>query len=659
MKILSTLKSYMEPKSKPSSTVPNKIALGDTLTGRVLKVKTDGLALFDFNGTKAWSKVSFPVKEGAQIAVTVIENHPRIKLKLLDATPTASPRTGKNTPFLDFPAENTVRKLQLALGKILGPEEWTFKRTTLPQKIATGIEQLSAHFQQFNFGKGITELSSRLRSYMENSGIFFEKKIENEIQNLYRSHGEIPTRQLHQHPEIRNIIKSDLKPCLLILKHFIQENEQKSQKNGLDQVRDLKPLINRMLENIGFEQTKSARLPQARDVNNPKMVYADPRKGNEALPVKTEELALTISRLTPKLHQFLKANGVNMDEKVHHSFLKVINLFEFIFSKESSLDPRANEKTPSPVLAEDMPQHLKRVAEFFRHQATASGLLDAKDLEDIKKSLPPARGETAVPDPRKEDVGAPAETGKLLPTITRLTPKLHHLLKTDGVSMDEKVHHSFLKVINLFEFISSKESSSDPRANEKTPSPVLAEDMPQHLKRVAEFFRHQAITNGLLDAKDLEDIKKSLSHVRAEIESWEGAGAGTKRAQRPETGQVISFTLPLPEETGKGKLKVFYSKKSKRETDEGFRLSLLLEMKNTGPIRTDFFLLNRQLKITFYLSDHRIEKVILAHADSVRDALAEHFSSVMVDVAVSERKVENFDIEHLSAERTSLIDLRV
>ena len=649
----------MEPKSKPSSTVPNRIASGDTLTGRVLKVKANGLALFDFNGIKAWSQVSFPIKEGAQITVTVIENQPRLKLKWVDPTPMAPPQTGKTTHFSDFPAENTVRKLQLELGKILGPEGLAFKKTAPPQKIAARIDQLSSHFQQLNLAKSISELSSRLRSYMENSGIFFEKKIENEIQNLYRSHGEVSTRHLHQHPEIRDIIRSDLKPGLLILKHFIHENEQKPQNDRLDHLRNLKPLINGMLKNIGFEQTKSALLPQARDVNNPKMVYTDPRKGHDGAPVKTGELFPTISRLTPKLHHFFKTEGVNMDEKIHHSFLKMINLFEFISSKERSPHPLASETTPSPVFAEEMPQHLKRVAEFFKHQATAGDLWDAKELEEVKKSLSHVRAETVLTGPRKENDSTLSEAGKLLPTIKRLTPRLHQVVRTEGVNMDEKIHHSFLKVINLFEFISSKESSSHPLGNETTPSPVFAEEMPQHLKRVAEFFRHQPTAGDLWDAKELADIKKSLPHVRAEIDNWQAAGDGKKRGQRPETGQVISFTLPLPEETGKGKLKVFYSKKRKGGTDEGFKMSLLLEMKNTGPVRTDFFLLNRQLKITFYLGDHRIEKAILAHEDSMRDALAEHFSSVMLNVVVSEKKVENFDVEHLSTEGTNLIDLRV
>jgi hypothetical protein len=43
----------------------------------------------------------------------------------------------------------------------------------------------------------------------------------------------------------------------------------------------------------------------------------------------------------------------------------------------------------------------------------------------------------------------------------------------------------------------------------------------------------------------------------------------------------------------------------------------------------------------------------------MKTALADHFSHVVLDVVVSERKVENFDIEHLLTENASLIDLRV
>jgi hypothetical protein len=528
MNIFSSLKLNFNPKYEPSAMVSNKIRPGDTLMGRVLKVKERGMVLFDFNRTKAWAHVTFPVKEGEMIEVSVMENRPRLKLKVVDPTRTVFSQTGKTIPFSTFPTENTIHKLQSEIGKTIGPEGGLLKSKTLPTKISAGIEQLFSHFQHLDMGKRVSDLSFRLRSFIENSGIFFEKRVEKEIQNLYRSHTEISTRDLQQNQKIRNIIKSDLKPCLLILKHFIHESELKPQKGSTDNLQHLKPLINRMLENIGFQQTKSLEIQQGQKVS-PDTVYTDPRK--DAHPDIRE-----MRKIAPKLHHFLKTQGHNLDKKVHFSILKVADTFELAFPRETALNPIIDETTRSNILKEDMPQHLKKLEEFFKHQAT----------------------------------------------------------------------------------------SANP-----------------------------------LDPKELEDIKKLLSRVRAEIENWQGTGDGPKKAQKPETGQVITFSLPLPQEDGKGKLKIFYSKKRKNSTDEGFKMSLLLQMQNIGDVRTDFFLLKKQLKIAFYLNDHRLEKIIQAHTDSIKTSLAEHFERVLVNVVISERKVEDFDIEHLLTENNSLIDLRV
>jgi len=527
MNIFSSLKLNFEPKYEPSSTILNKIRMGDTLTGRVLKVKNNGLALFDFNRTKAWAQVTFPVKKGEVIEVSVMENRPRLKLKRVGQTRTAFSHASKLIPLSTFPTENAIHKLQSEIGRAIGPDGWIFKSKTLPPKISAGIEQLFSHFQQLDMGKRSSDLSFRLRSYIENSGIFFEKKVENEIQSLYRSNTEISTRHLLQHPKISNIIKSDLKPCLLILKHFINENEFRPQKGSTENLQYLKPLINRMLENIGFQQTKSLEIQKGQKVN-PEFVYPDPRKGT----------------------------------------------------------------------------HM--------------------DISEIGK----------------------------------IASKLHHFVKTEGLNVDEKIHYSILKVIDTFEPASSRENAANPIIDEATLRNILKEGIPKHLKRLEEFFKHQASTH-LLDPKELEDIKKSLSRVRAEVNDLQGTGDVTQKAQKPETGQAITFALPLPEENGKGKLKIFYSRKRKSGTDEGFKMSLLLQMQNIGAIRTDFFLLKKQLKIVFYLNDHKIEKIIHAHADSIKTSLAEHFNRVLLNVVISEKKVEEFDIEHLLTDKNSLVDLRV
>jgi hypothetical protein len=153
MKIFSTLKSYMGPGREQPSPVRTEIRSGLTLTGRVMKVKANGLALFDFNGTKAWSQVAFPVKEGTLIDVLVLEDQPRLKLKRIDPTEIAPSRFTKIAPFSSFPSEKAFQKLQLGLGKILDTEGWTLKKNPLPRKIAAGMEQLASHFRHLNLGR--------------------------------------------------------------------------------------------------------------------------------------------------------------------------------------------------------------------------------------------------------------------------------------------------------------------------------------------------------------------------------------------------------------------------------------------------------------------------------------------------------------------------
>ena len=162
------------------------------------------------------------------------------------------------------------------------------------------------------------------------------------------------------------------------------------------------------------------------------------------------------------------------------------------------------------------------------------------------------------------------------------------------------------------------------------------------------------------ETKEFETIKSALAKVQPEVDTGQDTvGDAAKKTPKSETGQIITFALPLREENHSGKLRIYYARKSKNGPKEGFKMSLLLQMEKIGDIRTDFFLLNKDLKITFYINDHKIKKIITAHADLIKKPLTEHFSHLILDVVVSERKIEEFKIEHLISENTSLLDLRV
>ena len=548
MTVFSNIKILLDPKFKPPSAIPGAIRPSEILKGRVLKINEQGMVLFDCKRKKVWANVTFPVKENQEITVSVMETEPQLKLRLVDEIQTVSKGVSIPNAHLFFPTEKIIRSLSNEIDKAIGPKGWMLKSKSSPPRIRMALEQLFSHFRKLDVEKNRSDLGLRLRSYIENSGIFFEKKLHDKLQGLYRTHSEISARpiqqdfevslrQIHQHPEIRNIVTSDLKPCLLILKDFVSESGLTHQKGKDVLPPQLKLLIQRVLEGIAFQQTKTTELHHGKKISQ-QAVYADPRKTG-------------------------RLNAAQMTEK-----------------------------------------------------------------ETVRFGQ-------------------------------RLTSKLSHFLKTADRNLDLATRDTLKNLVDKLEISISKMDGSK-RAMDTTPlRRLILEEMPQHLQKLEQLQMGQAPDARLFDLKDLEDIRRDLMQLNAEIKDRPLVEDSVQKSQKPEIGQVISFLLPMAEENGRGKLKIFYSKKRKNRDNEVFKMSLLLQMQNIGDVRTDFFLRNEQLQITFFLMDHKIEDIIHESADSIKDSLGSHFSQIQVDVVVSEREIQVFEINHLLTDDVRLVDLTV
>ena len=548
MTVFSNIKMLLGPKFKPPSTIPGVIRPSEILKGRVLKVNDQGMVLFDCKRKKVWANVTFPVKENQVITVSVMETEPQLKLRVVDETQTVSKGSSKLNSHLSFPTEKTIRSLSHEIDKAIGAKGWMLKSKALPPRIRMVLEQFFSHFNKLDVEKNRSDLGLRLRSYIENSGIFFEKKLHDKIQELYRTRSEISTRpiqqksevslrQIHQHPEIQNIIKSDLKPCLLILRDFVSENGLTHQKGKEVLPPQFKLLIQRVLESIAFQQTKTTEVQHGKKISQ-KAVYTDPRKTG-------------------------RLNGAQMKEK-----------------------------------------EIVRIGQ-------------------------------------------------------RLTSKLSHFLKTADRNLDPTTRDTLRNLVDKLEMSTPKIDGSK-QAMDMTPlRSLILEEIPQHLQKLGQLHLRQAPNAELFDLKDLENIRRDLVRFNAEIKDRPLVEDSVQKSQKPDIGQAISFVLPLAEKDGRGNLKIFYPKKRKDRDSEAFKMSLLLQMQNIGEVRTDFFLRNKQLKITFFLKDHKIEDIIQENADSIKDSLGSYFSQIQVAVVVSEREIQAFENNHLLTDDMRLIDLRV
>jgi len=116
--------------------------------------------------------------------------------------------------------------------------------------------------------------------------------------------------------------------------------------------------------------------------------------------------------------------------------------------------------------------------------------------------------------------------------------------------------------------------------------------------------------------------------------------------------------LPLKEDAQTARLKVYYQKK-KSGPDQGFRISLLLSLDRLGDLRTDFFLLDKDLTITFFVQREAIQDRIQQNLPELQKFLDGFFNQILMKVVVSEKKISDFDYEDIPDTGDRQVDLRV
>jgi len=130
--------------------------------------------------------------------------------------------------------------------------------STLPEQIRPMISLLRSHFEPLDIGQGAVKLVPKLKAMVEESGIFFEKKIQDVISRLSEASARIGAiDNLNRLPEIRNIINNDLKPNLLRLREYLNSEKLESLSNGRETLEVIKKSVEDLLDNINTQQSRA------------------------------------------------------------------------------------------------------------------------------------------------------------------------------------------------------------------------------------------------------------------------------------------------------------------------------------------------------------------------------------------------------------------
>lgn len=161
----------------------------------------------------------------------------------------------------------------------------------------------------------------------------------------------------------------------------------------------------------------------------------------------------------------------------------------------------------------------------------------------------------------------------------------------------------------------------------------------------------------ILDAKSLSRFKGGIDLLLADIAHQQSRAV--HKHNLPDPYHVFSFALPLKENQQKAQLKLYNPRKKKQGSKSGFKISLLLDMNRIGEVRTDFFLLKKDLVVTFFVKDDARKKTFEDNLNEVTDRLKALFGDITVRTVVSEKKIQDFHREDLDLTRDRQIDLRI
>jgi len=265
MDISSFIKSIANPEIRRFFSSQDIVKLGDELTGKIVDFKSDGRTLVDFGKFRALAEVSFPVSKSQVIHVKVAEIGEQIKLSLIDPETKKSDMTKNLISKLEIVSDDEFKRLQSDINTVLSRDAHLFKGEKLPPNIKNALLNIQSHFEPLNISSNISKLIPQLKSYIENSGIFFEKKLENAIENILSSFEKISVKQLSQFPEIREILTKDLKPNLVILSKLFNNKEIMDQSSDKREIENIRSSIDRIINDIESQKNLAVNRKESTD----------------------------------------------------------------------------------------------------------------------------------------------------------------------------------------------------------------------------------------------------------------------------------------------------------------------------------------------------------------------------------------------------------
>jgi hypothetical protein len=192
---------------------------GDLLRLKVIDVRENNRALVDFGNFRALAEVGFPVSAGDELTVKVIDTKGQLRLTLVAAGAETAPAPAAAEPVRPFAAQSlTQLRLQLEqVAEVIARPSGQ----AVSAAFRSALEELRLFLEPLQTDAGPSLTTPRVRSLCEDSGIFFEKRLEIALSRA-AAEGDPAGPPAADHPQLRRILAEDLKARLSAIKHLFE-----------------------------------------------------------------------------------------------------------------------------------------------------------------------------------------------------------------------------------------------------------------------------------------------------------------------------------------------------------------------------------------------------------------------------------------------------
>ena len=644
MKVTSYIKSIISPELRKSVVNRGVIKPGDQLKAQIIDRKDNGKVLVDFGKFRSFAEVAFPVAKGTVIEVKVIDIGEQIKLKVIDPElknlQGTDGRSGKPTTI----SREDLVKLRSHLKHIIESLSAVSSRSVSKDHINSILESIRSDLKPLVISGGHQQLAADIKSYLDTSGIFFEKKIEDAIFKTLLGAGDLTLDKLSQMTSQHRTVVGQFTSNLQALKAYFDAIETSAKS----------------LDPRGLESLKNAVADLLADTGN--------------LPFTSGEKSTSPSLSNmAELLSFFKAQAetggiLNRTDNLLSTLTSFLNDARSVLEKDlaallGKLAPgtQGGDQTAQQTLVEGIKSFLGGPTAGTQ----TSGASYPDNIRDILSSLfsePGAYKESAVPKPfdflpqtaveALSGLKSYYELHDLMKVMERLLSGMRALADRIPDIDAREMARLIAQVLESTDGAPSEKSGLTDRLQQ-----LMNQDLKPNLFMLKALLEKNDEITKWVDPKALEHMKTAVGKLISDITGQQADAVN--RQGRTDLTQVLTFSIPLEETRENARLKIYYPKKHKDASKEGLRISVLLDMDRLGEIRTDLHLLEKDLSITFFVQDVQKKISLENNFHDILHELKPDFDYLSVKAVVSEKKIEEFSSQDRKVSSDGMLDVRV